>query len=67
MKAAEIREMSHDERSKRIRDLRDEAFRLRFQKKIGQLENPSHISRIRREIARILTIERELLDKGSQE
>ncbi|MBG7608259.1 MAG: 50S ribosomal protein L29 [Verrucomicrobia bacterium] len=55
-KAKDIRELSADERLKRLRDLRQESMNLRLQRSAGTLENPARFKQVRREIAQILTI-----------
>lgn len=55
MKIKDIREQSSDELSTRKRDLRQEAFNLRLQQQSGQMEKPSRIRDIRKEVARIET------------
>jgi large subunit ribosomal protein L29 len=59
MKAAEIREFTVDDLRARVKDLEDQAFRLRIQKSMGQLEAPARVREIRRDLARIKTILRE--------
>ena len=56
MKAHEIRQMSSDELQKRIAEEQENLSNLRFQKVMGQLENPMKISHIRKDIARMHTI-----------
>ena len=56
MKIKEIKELSVDELQARKRELNKESFNLRLQQQTGQLEKPSQIRSIRREIARIETI-----------
>lgn len=56
MKIKEIRELTIDELSARRRDLSQERFNLRLQQQSGQLEKPSQLREIRREIARIETV-----------
>jgi large subunit ribosomal protein L29 len=56
MKIKEIRELSEQELNTRGRDLRKEIFHLRLQQQAGQLEKPSQLREIRREIARIETV-----------
>jgi large subunit ribosomal protein L29 len=56
MKIKEIKELSVEELQARKRELTKEVFNLRLQKQTGQLENPSQIRAIRREIARIETV-----------
>lgn len=55
MKITEVRELSNDELVSKKRDLRHEAFHLRLQQASGQLERPSRLHEIRRDVARIET------------
>lgn len=55
----EIREMSPEDRRKKLAELRAELARLRTQAARGSLEKPSLIRKTRRTIAMILTVERE--------
>jgi len=59
MRTEDIRGLSVDELQERIRELKEEQFRLRFQRSTMQLENPKVLTHIRRDIARIKTILRE--------
>lgn len=56
MKIKELREMSVEELNARKRELRQEMLNLRVQQQIGQLENPSRLRALRREVARIETL-----------
>lgn len=56
MKIRELKELSTDELKNREVDLADQLFKLRFQKSLGQLDNPMKIKNIRKEISRIKTI-----------
>jgi large subunit ribosomal protein L29 len=56
MDAAEIRELSSEERDLKLKDLKEELFNLRFQNTIGQIENNRRLVTIRRDIARIKTV-----------
>jgi large subunit ribosomal protein L29 len=56
MKIKEIKELSVEELQARKRELNKEGFNLRLQQQTGQLEKPSQIRSIRREIARIETV-----------
>ena len=56
MKATEIRAMSAEELQKKLTDLKDELFHLRFQLAINQLDNPHKITDVKRDIARVLTV-----------
>lgn len=59
MKAAELREMSNAELTKKLAELKEELFNLRFQHAINQLDNPMRIKAVKKDIARIKTIIRE--------
>lgn len=54
-----IRERGDGELKQEIEELRKQLFRLRWQAASGQLEKPSKIREVRREIARHLTVLRE--------
>ena len=56
MKFKEIKEMSSDELQTKKRDLRQESLHLRLQQQSGQLEQPSRLKLLRREVARIETV-----------
>ncbi len=56
MKVAEFRSKSDDELQDQLRDLKKEAFNLRFQKASGQLENTARQRHVRRDIARVRTV-----------
>ena len=66
MKATEIRELNISELNKKLADLKDELFKLRFQLAINQLENPMRITAVKKDIARVKTIIRENEIKDSQ-
>jgi len=59
MKANEIRNLSTEELTQKLGDLKDELFKLRFQLATGQLDNPMRIREVRKTIARVQTILRE--------
>ena len=60
MKVEEIREMSAEEQVEKIQSLKEELFNLRFQHATGQLENPMRIREVKKSIAQIKTIHREV-------
>ena len=62
MKVDELRELEEDQLEDRMRSARRELYELRFKHAVGQLENSSQISKVRHDIARIMTVlgEREL-------
>jgi len=59
MKIKEIRQLSDAELAARQKDLKAELFNLRFQAATGSLDNPLRIRTVRREIAKVKTIEQE--------
>jgi large subunit ribosomal protein L29 len=66
MKAEDIRDWDATEIEARLRELREEQFRLRFKSSMMEVENPGLIRHVRRDIARLKTIlrERELAQKA---
>jgi large subunit ribosomal protein L29 len=56
MKFKEIQEMSKDELATKKRDLRQESLHLRLQQKSGQLEQPSRLRLLRRQVAQVETV-----------
>lgn len=59
MKASEIKALSADQRAKKLAELKEELFNLHFQQAINQLDNPMRIKAVKKDIARIKTVERE--------
>ncbi|TME39317.1 MAG: 50S ribosomal protein L29 [Chloroflexi bacterium] len=59
MKVDELRVLEADELGMRMRTARRELYELRFKHAVGQLENSSQISKVRHDIARIMTVLRE--------
>ena len=59
MKAAELKKMNASELQKKLADLKEELFNLRFQLAINQLENPMRIQAVKKDIARISTVLRQ--------
>ncbi len=64
MKVSEIREKSPSELANLEAELKQELFKLRFQNATGQLANPMKIRSVKREIAKVKTIQREKELKG---
>ncbi len=60
MKAVEIREMSVAELNEKLAELKAELFNLRFQHAINQLDNPTRLTVVKKDIARIKTVLREI-------
>jgi large subunit ribosomal protein L29 len=60
LRLKEIRDMSSEERRKKLTELKTELLRLKTMIKAGgTVENPARMKELRKTIARILTIERE--------
>src|SRR5438876_5051781 len=59
MKVDELRVLEADELGMRLRSARRELYELRFKHAVGQLENSTQISKVRHDIARIMTVIRE--------
>ncbi len=59
MKVSKLHEMSNDELTGQLKDLKQELFNLRFQNATGQLGNVMVIKQTKRDIARVKTILRE--------
>ena len=63
MKMKELSELTVDELLTKRRDLRQESLHLRLQQQSGQLEQPSRLRLLRRDLARIET---ELSHRGNK-
>ena len=66
MKASEIRKLSPQELDAKLLELKDELFKLRFQQAINQLENPMRISAVKKDIARVKTVIRDIELHGKE-
>jgi large subunit ribosomal protein L29 len=69
MKADEIREWDAVEIAARLKELREEQFKLRFQSSMMELESQGTLKKVRRDIARLQTVlrERELAGNAPSE
>ena len=56
MKVEELRNLTVDDLGRKVSELHQELFNLRFQLHTGHLENTARIPQVRREIARVKTI-----------
>lgn len=63
MKPSEIRNMTEDEIKRTLASLQEESFKLRLRLGSEELPNPLRLRTIRRDIARVLTVLRELEHK----
>ena len=64
MKSAELRNMSVQELEQKLVDLKAELFNLRFQHTVNQLDNPLRLNAVRKDIARVQTVIREMSKKA---
>ena len=55
MKAAELKKMTSAELTSKLKELKSELFKLRFQNEINQLDNPHKIADVKKDIARVMT------------
>ena len=58
MKATELRKLNDQELATKLADLKAELFNLRFQHAINQLANPNKLVEVKRDIARVKTVQR---------
>lgn len=68
MKATELRSKTREELDQELLELKDELFKLRFQHATNQLSNPQQLKYVKRNIARVLTVKREMeiAEKGGK-
>lgn len=66
MKASELRDMSVEELQTKLTELKEELFNLRFQLAVNQLENSSRIGAVKKGIARISTVLRQMELNGAE-
>ena len=64
MKASEIRKLSAAEMDAKLAELKKELFNLRFQQAVNQLDNPMRINAVNKDIARIKTVQRDIVLHG---
>ena len=64
MKASELRALSLEELDAKLLEKKKELFNLRFQQAINQLDNPMRISAVKKDIARIMTVIRDIQLNG---
>ena len=59
MNAKELRDMTVEQLSSKLGELKEELFNLRFQLAINQLDKPHKITEVKHDIARVMTVLRE--------
>ena len=57
MKMQEVLDLSEKERAEKLNDLQEEYFNLKFQLATGKIENPGRLKHMRRDMARIKTLQ----------
>ena len=60
MQVKEVRELNNEQLAEKLMDLKKDLFNLRLQHATNQLENPGRIAEVKKDIARVKTIIREL-------
>jgi large subunit ribosomal protein L29 len=58
-RATDLKQMNDDELAHHLEESRQEVFQLRFQLAMGKQDNSARLGHIRREVARVLTLQRE--------
>lgn len=66
MKASELKKLSPSELDAKLLELKDELFKLRFQQAINQLDNPMRINAVKKDIACVKTVLRDVELHGAQ-
>jgi len=66
MKSVDVRAMTEDQLQDELLKLKKEQFNLRFQQASGQLENTARYGQVRRDIARIMTVQNERKSQQEQ-
>ena len=66
MKSVDVRAMTEDQLKDELLKLKEEQFKLRFQQASGQMENTARYGQIRRDIARIRTVQTERKSQEEQ-
>jgi large subunit ribosomal protein L29 len=67
MKPSEMRELSDEELADKQVELKDQLFKLKFQLALGQLENTMKLKTIKKDLARIKTIQKESRSEDKKE
>lgn len=67
MKPQEVRELTEKEREDKLKDLEEEYFNLKFQVATGKIENPGRLKHMRRDMARIKTVQAEVQSQSAGE
>jgi large subunit ribosomal protein L29 len=65
MKASDVKALTADQLKEELLKLKKEQFNLRFQKASGQVENTARVRQIRRDVARIKTMQAQRANPAS--
>lgn len=65
MKFKDIKSLAKDEIEDKVIDLRKELFGLKMKNSVGQQNNPAEIKRVRRDIAKLLTVRNQVETKSN--
>ncbi|KAA2234627.1 50S ribosomal protein L29 [Salinarimonas soli] len=63
-RVSDLKTMSPDQLQEELLSLKKEQFNLRFQRATGQLENTSRVTEVRKDIARVKTMQRQKAQKA---
>jgi large subunit ribosomal protein L29 len=66
LRASEVRDLADDEITQLLEERRRELFNLRFQHATGALDNTAALARVKRDIARLLTLANESAHAGRE-
>ncbi|MCK5654853.1 MAG: 50S ribosomal protein L29 [Candidatus Aureabacteria bacterium] len=66
MKIEKIRELTETELDKKLSDAKQELFNLKVQASLGQIEKPDQITKVKKGIARVLTIKKEIANSAKK-
>ena len=66
MKATELSKLTSAELTSKLKELKSELFNLRFQNAINQLDNPHKIAEVKKDIARVKTVIRDIELHGNE-
>jgi len=65
-RARQLRELNDEELARRLVEVREELFSLRFQLAMGKQDNSARLGEVRREVARVLTLQHERRAEAAQ-
>ena len=66
MRAEELRELSDTELDEKLEEYKSDLFNLRFELATGQLDNYKRLRDTRRDIARVMTVQRERVSRAAR-